>query len=311
MNKKTKYTRGAIPFIALGLLFVIFKIFQPQRFGNLNSMYVLLQQTMVHAILACGFYYLLTMNIYDLTLGANAVISSMIGVHLSTFMGMPGLILGTLVSSVIIAMISNFLMNNIDAPAIIISVALVIIYEALTVVLCDGNMVLTLEDTYRVMGKAPLNLIPGLVVLIINAIILKYFRLGVYVEAIGVNPAVTAAAGVDIKKSKTFAFLACGVCVGMYAFASLSYSASVASASGLSSVTSIFKPFMACMFATAFKKYINPMLSLVIGCFILNLISNGLMTNGLEAALQNVVVGFAMIILVRFSSTARKFDVIK
>lgn len=311
MSKKQKQIRGLLPFGFLILLYIIFKLLQPERFGNWNSMYVLLQQALIHSILSCGFYYLLIMNIYDLTLGVNAILCSMIGVLLSQRIGLPGLIIGALVCGIAIAMLSSTLMVNIDAPPIIISVGLVIIYEALTVLCCDGNMCLTLDPAYRVLGKPPVNLLPGVLVLVVNSFVMKYTKLGVYVDAIGANAGIASSAGVDVKRYKAMAFLACGICVGIYAISSLSYSASVASATGLSSVTSIFKPFMACMFAVAFKKYLNPMLGLFVGSFILNIIANGLMTNGLEAALQNVVVGFAMIILVRFSSTARKFDVEK
>lgn len=300
-----------MPFLTVILLYVIFRILQPERFGNPNSMYVLIQQTFIHSILACGFYYILSMDIYDLTVGVNAIISSMIGVYLSNLIGIPGLFIGTILTGCLISFISSFLMVNIDAPPIIISVALTIIYEAFSVLLCSGNTTLSVDSAYRFFGKAPFDMIPGIVILIINGLILRYTKLGVYIDAIGSNAKLTENVGVNVKKYKTIAFICCGFCTGVYALNSISYSASVAYATGLSSVTSIFKPVMACMFAIAFKKYINPMISLFIGCFILNIISNGLLTNGLEAALQNVVVGIAMILLVRFSSMARKFDVVK
>ncbi len=309
--KKSKLIRSLMPFLTVILLYVIFRILQPERFGNPNSMYVLIQQTFIHSILACGFYYILSMDIYDLTVGVNAIISSMIGVYLSNLIGMPGLFIGTILTGCLISFISSFLMVNIDAPPIIISVALTIIYEAFSVLLCSGNTTLSVDSAYRFFGKAPFDMIPGIVILIINGLILRYTKLGVYIDAIGSNAKLTENVGVNVKKYKTIAFICCGICTGVYALNSISYSASVAYATGLSSVTSIFKPVMACMFAIAFKKYINPMISLFIGCFILNIISNGLLTNGLEAALQNVVVGIAMILLVRFSSMARKFDVVK
>ena len=309
--KKSKLIRSLMPFLTVILLYVIFRILQPERFGNPNSMYVLIQQTFIHSILACGFYYILSMDIYDLTVGVNAIISSMIGVYLSNLIGMPGQFIGTIITGCLISIISSFLMVNIDAPPIIISVALTIIYEAFSVLLCSGNTTLSVDSAYRFFGKAPFDMIPGIVILIINGLILRYTKLGVYIDAIGSNAKLTENVGVNVKKYKTIAFICCGLCTGVYALNSISYSASVAYATGLSSVTSIFKPVMACMFAIAFKKYINPMISLFIGCFILNIISNGLLTNGLEAALQNVVVGIAMILLVRFSSMARKFDVVK
>ncbi len=309
--KKKNLFKSLTPFLALIAVYALFKFLQPVRFGKWNSMYVLLQQALTHSILACGFYYILTMNIYDLTIGINAIISSMMGVWLSEVLGFPGLLIGAIGSAVFISLISWFLMTSIDAPPIIISVALVIIYEALSLLLCRGATYLAIDPSLRILGKAPAVLFPGIFVLLISALILKYSKLGVYMEAIGTNPNVSQAVGLPVKKYKAAAFAVSGVFIGIYAAVSLSYSASVAAASNMSSVTGIFKPFMACMFAAAYKKYLNPMAALLLGCFMLNMLSNGLMTNGLEVALQNVVVGFAMILLVRFSTNARKFDVVK
>lgn len=309
--KKAKITRGILPFVSLVVLYIIFKCLQPERFGNFNSMYVLFQQALIHCPLACGFYYILTMNIYDLTIGINAILSAMFAVILSNVIGYPGVFIGAILCGLAISLLSCFLMIGIEAPPIIISISLVIIYETVSVLICGKSNIMSINPDYRFFGKAPMNMLPGILVLIVNGLILKYSRMGVYIDAIGVNPRLAESSGINVGKYKTLAYVACGICVGVYAVNSLSYSASVATASSLSSVTSIFKPFMACMFAGAFKKYLNPMIGLLVGCFFLNMISYGLMTNGLEASLQNVVVGFAMILLIRFSSAARKYDVVK
>lgn len=308
--KKSKLLRGIVPFLTVVLIYIVFKILQPERFGSLKIMYVLLQQAFIHSILACGLYFLLAMDIYDLTVGINAIISSIVGVLLSNVLGFPGLIIGALACGALISFISSFLVVNIDAPPIIISVALTILYEAVSVMICQGAS-FTINSDYKFFGRAPFDCIPGIFVLVVSALILKYTRIGVYIDAIGSNAKLSENVGVNVKKYKTIAFLLCGICTGIYAINSISYSSTVAAATGLSSVTSIFNPVIACMFALAFKKYLNPMIALITGCFILNLIANGLMTNGLEAALQNVVVGITMIILVRFSSAARKYDVVK
>ena len=48
-----------------------------------------------------------------------------------------------------------------------------------------------------------------------------------------------------------------------------------------------------------------------IGILFLNLISNGLLANGLESSLQNIIIGFSMIFIVRVSSKSRKYDIVK
>lgn len=309
--KKQKIIRASLPFVALGIVFAIFKILQPMRFGTLNSMYILLQQTLIQSSLACGIYFLMAMGIFDMTIGANAMISAMTAILMAEKFGPVGFVCGALLTSMLISFISGQFMIRLDAPPMIISVGFVVVYEAISQQLCRGAFSLSVESSYRALGMAPLNMIPGILLLIIASFLLKYTRFGLYVTAIGANGRIAEATGIDVKKYKTLAFLFCGICAFIYGIVTTCYSSSVASASGMSSATSIFKPLMAVMFATSFKKYLNPMIALLTGCFFLNLISNGLLTNGLESSLQNVIVGLAMIVVIRLSSTARKNDVVK
>ena len=92
-NNQKKRMRTAIPFLAILVIFVLFKILQPERFGTAHSINVLIQQTLMQSIIGCGLYFLNEMGIFDMTLGANMIISAMIACNMSEIMGIPGLIL--------------------------------------------------------------------------------------------------------------------------------------------------------------------------------------------------------------------------
>ena len=104
MNKETKQIRVVLPFAAIAVVFVLFKILQPERFGTMNSISILLQQTLMQSILGCGLYFLNEMGIFDMTLGANMIISAMAGCWLSTRFGWAGLILGGLLTGMVISL---------------------------------------------------------------------------------------------------------------------------------------------------------------------------------------------------------------
>lgn len=46
-NNQKKRMRTAIPFLAILVIFVLFKILQPERFGTAHSINVLIQQTLM------------------------------------------------------------------------------------------------------------------------------------------------------------------------------------------------------------------------------------------------------------------------
>lgn len=310
-NNQKKRMRTAIPFLAILVIFVLFKILQPERFGTAHSINVLIQQTLMQSIIGCGLYFLNEMGIFDMTLGANMIISAMIACKMSEIMGMPGLILGGILTGMLIAFIGSLFMTRLKINPMIISVGLIIIYEAISTMLTQGAYALQIAPQYRVFGKTPGNIIISIGVLAISAFVAKYTKFGLYINAIGANQNIASSMGINVMKFKSYAFLYAGVCAGIMGIVNLCYSNSMGAASGLSSASAIFTPLMACMFAGAYKKYLNPILALVLGNLFMSLVANGLLTNGLESSLQNVFIGIMLLILVHSSAKSRKYDVSK
>lgn len=311
MNRESKQIKVILPFAAIILVFVLFKILQPVRFGTMNSISILLQQTLMQSILGCGLYFLNEMGIFDMTLGANMIISAMVGCWMSISFGWAGLILGGLLTGIIIALIGGQFMTRLEINPMIISVGLIIIYEAISTILTQGAYALQVQEQYRVLGKAPVNVIVSFLILGLSAVLAGRTRFGLYVNAIGSNAPVAESMGIDVQRYKGYAFLYGGICAGTMGIVNICYSNSMGAASGLSSAASIFTPLMACLFAGAYKRYMNPILALVLGSLFMNLIANGLLTNGLESSLQNVVIGIMLLILVHSSSNNRQYDVTK
>ena len=59
-----------------------------------------------------------------------------------------------------------------------------------------------------------------------------------------------------------------------------------------------FTPIMGCFIGLAFKKYVNPVISIIIGEFIIAMIISGIMTNGLDSTLQNTIIGVILLVIV-------------
>ena len=311
MNINSRKLKSVLPFLAIVLVFIFFKILQPDRFGTANSMSILIQQALMQSILGCGLYFLNEMGIFDMTLGANMIISAMVGCRLSEVCGWPGLILGGIVTGVIIAIIGSLFMTRLPINPMIISVGLIIIYEAVSTMMTQGAYALQVADVYRAFGKAPWNIIISLAVLILSSILARYTKFGLYVNAIGSNAGIAKGMGINVLKYKSYAFIFAGACAGVSGIVNICYSNSMGAASGLSSASTIFTPLMACMFGSAYKKFMNPILALLIGNLFMDMIANGLLTNGLESSLQNVFIGIMLLVVVHSSGNARKYDVSK
>lgn len=309
--RKNNNIRAAVPFLAIIVIFILFKILQPERFGTAHSINVLIQQSLMQSIIGCGLYFLNEMGIFDMTLGANMIISAMIACKMSEIIGMPGLILGGILTGMLISLIGSLFMTRLKINPMIISVGLIIIYEAISTMLTQGAYALQIAQEYRGFGKTPGNIIISVGVLAVSAFLAKYTKFGLYINAIGSNQNIASSMGIHVLKFKSYAFLYAGACAGIMGIVNICYSNSMGAASGLSSASAIFSPLMACMFAGAYKKYLNPILALILGNLFMSLIANGLLTNGLESSLQNVFIGIMLLILVHSSSNNRKYDVSK
>ncbi len=74
--------------------FAVFKILTPANFGSLDNLYFYLQSSIIYSVGACGFYFIVVMGLFDFSIGANVVLSSIVGVVLSKQFGYFGLLMG-------------------------------------------------------------------------------------------------------------------------------------------------------------------------------------------------------------------------
>ena len=81
--------------------------------------------------------------------------------------------------------------------------------------------------------------------------------------------------------------------------------------SNLSSMSRNFTPLMGTFFGLAFKKYGHPVIAIVIGEMIIQLMFNGFVALGAPTTIQNVVTGVALLVIVALTTKPVKGLVVK
>ena len=94
-------------------------------------------------------------------------------------------------------------------------------------------------------------------------------------------------------------------------FLTISFGTSMTSASNLSSMSRNFTPLMGTFFGLAFKKYGHPVIAIVIGEMIIQLMFNGFVALGAPTTIQNVVTGVALLVIVALTTKPVKGLVVK
>ena len=117
--------------------------------------------------------------------------------------------------------------------------------------------------------------------------------------------------GVNVDKYKVVAFVLCGFFVGVEAILTISYGTSMTSASNLASMSRNFPPLMGTFFGLAFKKYGHPVIAIVVGEFIIQLLFQGFVALGAPTTVQNIVTGVVLLAIVTMTIKPMKAAVVK
>lgn len=250
------------------------------------------------------------MGPFDMSVGANIVLSSIIACNASEKFGYAGLIIAPLICGTIIGLINGVVYIKLHISSLIVTCALSLIYEAFSVYATNGKNVILSTD-YRAFGDYPVNLILALIAYLLCAFILKYTKIGTYTYAIGSNEVVAKNMGVNVSKYKIVAFTLAGFFFGLQAILTISFGTSMTSASNLSSMSRNFTPLMGTFFGLAFKKYGHPVIAIVIGEMIIQLMFNGFVALGAPTTIQNVVTGVALLAIVALTTKPVKGLVVK
>lgn len=302
---------GIFLLLLLVLIFwAVFKILTPVNFGSPDKLLSYLQSSLIYAVGGCGLYFICVMGLWDFSIGANIVLSSVLACFFSQRLGYAGLILVPILCGTLIGLLNGVIYIRLHIPSMIVTVGLSLIYESLSVFATQGQEQI-LNVSYRAFGSYPANLILALCVFFLAGLIIRYTKIGTYTYAIGSNEYVAKNMGVNVSRYKIVAFVLCGLFAGIMSILTISYGTSMTAASSMSSMSRNFTPLMGTFFGLAFRKYGKPITAIVIGEFIISLIFNGFVAIGAPTTIQNVVTGAALLLIVTVTTKPLKGIVVK
>jgi ribose transport system permease protein len=193
--------------------------------GNLTN---LLGQISVLSLVACGATILIISGNFDISVGANIGLSSVVMAMLMRSGVFPPLaaFIGLLVS-VLCASLIGTASILFQAPSFIILLAAIGVFQGIALFVTQGT-IQTIYGQFETLGGLKLfNLIPLLFVIalfgyLVVHVILSYTQLGRSIYAIGNNPRATYLAGINVNRRKMILFAINGLFVGVAAMLLLS-----------------------------------------------------------------------------------------
>ena len=311
--QKLKGTKayGYLILLAMVLFFyLVFKILTPDNFGSPANLYSYLQSSIIYSVGGCGLYFIVVMGLFDFAVGANVVLSSIVGVILSEHFGYVGFVIGCLGCGTLIGLLIGTLYNQLNVPSMIVTVGLMLIFECVAVFVA-GGVKQTLAPELRFFSGAPGNIILAVLAFALMYFILNYTKVGTYCNAIGSNEFTARNMGINVKKYKLIGFMLLHFFVGIMAILTVSYGTTMTALTGMTTMSRNFQPLMGTFFGVAFRKYGMPISAIVIGEFIISIIFNGFVALGAPTTIQNVVTGAALLAIVALTARGARGSVVK
>ena len=317
MRAEKKKLSGALKgylilFSLVAVSWIIFKLLTPHNFGTLENMQSYFQASLIATVGAVGFYFVMVMGMFDFSIGANIMLSAIVGCVFATKfnLGYLGLIAGSILTGAIVGLLNGAFYVKLKIPSMIVTTGLALIYEAVANYIA-GGVEQTLPSNLRAFGQMPGDIILALLACALAYVILNYTKIGTYTYAIGSNEFVAKNMGIKVNKYKVLAFVLSGAFLGIMAVLTISYGSSMVAVTGMSSMSRNFIPTMGCFFGLAFKKYGMPLQAIIIGEFVINIIFFGFIALGAPTAIQDVITGLALLIIITVTTKKEKGEIVK
>lgn len=312
-KKLSGQVKGYILLILLVLIsWGIFKVITPDNFGSPKNLLSYFEASLLAAVGAVGFYFVMVMSMFDFSIGANIMLSAIVGCVFANRFGLGyfGLVAGAIATGALVGLINGTFYVKLRIPSMIVTTGLALIYESVANFIA-GGVEQTLPSGLRAFGQMPGNLILAILAFALAYLILNYTKIGTYTYAIGSNEFVAKNMGINVNLYKVLAFIISGAFLGIMAVLTISYGSSMVAVTGMASMSRNFVPTMGCFFGLAFKKYGMPIPAIIIGEFVINIIFFGFIALGAPTAVQDVITGLALLIIVTMTTNVAKGEIVK
>lgn len=310
MHKGKAAVGNAVKVLCVPLLvYLFFTILSGGKFGSTNSMVAIAQQTIATTLVSLAMAPNLLCNRFDLSVGAIMTMSSITGTYLAinNSVSLPVFVILIIGTAVVLNSITGIVYLGMKVPAMVTTLGICMIYEMLTNLLNIGWCT-ALPEQYTVFGDIPVCFIIFAVMLVIFYFVFTHTKFGYNVRAIANGQQIAKNIGVNPRKNSFLMFVMSGVFVGVAALINVSISGQVAAEQYFSSANILFNCMLGFYVGLALIRYCNIMIGILIGNFIMTMMSAGLLALGLKSSLQNVAAGLVILVIMIVTSNQGRFS---
>lgn len=300
-----KYVKNYILMVGVtALLILLLMLFAPAT-RSVTTLITLLKQGIAPAILGWGVLFNIKAGNWDFGVGAEVLVAAIVGGNIAKMLnlGIFGVILCCVAVGLITGAVSGLLYKLLQIPTIIISIAVMLIYESICGIVFSGKGV-SLGLEYLVLGG-----FPGNILILIFGFLLAYVlyfktKLGYNIKAVGSNAKVAEDNGIHVIRTKAIALMVAGMFAGLYAAVNLGSSGVTRTVSAMGTMGTCFNAMMCVFIGLSIVGNGNIFVSIYFGAVIMQMIHVALMVFSIPTQYSQVVVAVFVIIFMLISTNA-------
>lgn len=258
-------------------------------------------------LMGWGLAFVFGAGMWDMCAASVVVVASIVAGNAAGGMnlGIPGLILIPIAVAVILTSLTGLLAMAFNVPSMILTLGLVLIYEACSTFIFGGKGTYVIGDM-AILGRSPYCFYLLAAGFLIVMLIWKHTKLAYHIRAIGSDEENARRTGIPVKKVRFKAFVVEGVFLGLSAAAYLSSKGNINAGLNLTSMALMFDSMIGMFIGLSLSRYCSLPIGILIGSFTMKMLSTGLMAFGLNATLQDAFTGIFLLVFLSITINQNK-----
>ena len=289
--------------IACIIIILVFSILRPDAFFTIKNLINITRQISLLVVIALGATLVMSVDEFDLSVGAVASLGGIISAKLAVAGVNPVLsIVLPILISFLIGYLNGMIVTSFKVLSFITTLAMSTVLAGFTFWLSGGATVFeNIPDSFKYLGSASILGIPLLTAImlllcLIFRFILNHTPFGRRLYAIGGNVNASLVSGIDVVHNKNLAFALCGALSALTGVMLASRLGSAHPTGGdgyfMNSYAAVF------LGRTVVKEGIPNVWGTFVGAAILGILANGLTIMQVPSYLQDVLTGVIIILAV-------------
>ncbi|AIQ16619.1 hypothetical protein H70357_08035 [Paenibacillus sp. FSL H7-0357] len=294
------------------LVYVIFLLitFMMDRSGYATSGAFdrIIRNSVLSTIIAYAIALPLSGARWDFAPGIIIILSGIIGSNLAIDLdgGPMTLLLLTMGIAVVLSLLEGVLYLAIRVPTIIVSLGVVMVYEALSGIVYGGTGTqLYMHPQLTIFARSPWIYVVLLITMTLFYILLGRTKFGYDMRSLAASPRLAVNMGVKEKKNIIITYLIVGALLGVAAVINAS-TVLVSPANNLSSTSLMFSSMGPVLVGLYLARFSNIPLGIFAGALGMNALSYGMVVMGIDSSIQTVNLGVFIVAFMGYTSNQEK-----